>query len=114
KLYSAKDEDGAPLYSGGPNYIHFNKDINPEFIEQLTSEVKRFRKGKLVWDKKNPGVTNEGLDLMVYARALVAMLNPAFEVILKKLHIKAEAIKAGEPVPKAGRKRRKIYSRVER
>lgn len=115
KLYNIKDENGEPVHTDGPNFIHFQKNISTEFIEQLTSEVKRFKKGKLVWDKKNPGITNEGLDLMVYGRALIAMLNPAFEVILKNLKIKSEAIKAGKPVPSAGHVGRKIYSRgIER
>ena len=106
-LYSKKDEKGNPEYTDGPNYIHLPEDLDIDFIDQLTAEILITKNGKRGWEKKNPGITNEGLDLMVYGRGLIQILNPAFEVIKKKFKNKVdgETPKPQKKIQQPGRKR---------
>ena len=57
----------------GPGYVHFPKDRELDWFEQLTNEIvkKKFFKGRLIreWTPRKDGVRTEALDCRVYAYA---------------------------------------------
>lgn len=83
----------------GPGYCHFPQEYDEEYFEQLTAEkrITRYRKGYpyYEWVKTRP--RNEALDRRVYSLAAYAILNPALEVIKKKLDKKAKPEIKKEP-----------------
>jgi phage terminase large subunit GpA-like protein len=74
------------LESSGPGFMHFPKEYDLEYFEQLTGErvFTRYVKGQRVkvWEKTRP--RNEALDIRVYATAAFA-LRP--QVPLAKLEV---------------------------
>jgi phage terminase large subunit GpA-like protein len=86
------------LNEPGPGFMHFHKDLPPEFFEQLTAEkqITRYVKGFPVkdWIKKS-GARNEALDCAVMAYAGLQWLYTRFrretiwEQFAKKLGVKA-------------------------
>jgi phage terminase large subunit GpA-like protein len=60
------------LAGAGPGYMHFSRDLPPEWFEQLTAEVlvTRYVNGRVVMQwTKSPGKRNEALDCKVYSYA---------------------------------------------
>lgn len=57
----------------GPGYIHFDADVDSEWVEQFTSEtvVYRITQGRRVrvWRPRSTGIRQEALDCAVYAYA---------------------------------------------
>ncbi|BBL75598.1 phage terminase large subunit family protein [Methylomagnum ishizawai] len=52
----------------GPGYVHFSKDLPPQFYEQLTSEQRvKTKSGGDKWEKPNSHTRNEVLDCTVGA-----------------------------------------------
>ena len=70
----------------GPGYMHFDRDTQPEWVEQLTSEtvVYRMTMGRRVrlWRPRQTGIRQEGLDCTVYAYA--AMVGRGGQVLLQQ------------------------------
>jgi phage terminase large subunit GpA-like protein len=90
------------LREPGPGYCHFpiEEGYDVEFFAQLAAEkcVTRYTRGfpRREWVKVRP--RNEALDCRVYAMAAVYILNPAWEVIAKKL---APVERGERPTPTA-------------
>lgn len=63
----------ARIKAPGPGYVHFDANVDSEYLDQLTSEVliTRAHQGRnvRVWRPKTAGVRQEALDCMVYAYA---------------------------------------------
>lgn len=95
-------------------YSHFPVEYDDEYFDQLTGEVAVLEKGRKAFKPRRAGQAVEKLDCFVYAYATLKILDVDLDRRMKIVQRKAAAIKAGKPVPKPGRARRKIYSRVER
>jgi phage terminase large subunit GpA-like protein len=101
----------------GPGYCHFHTDYTEAFFEGLTAEkaLTVYTKGfpKLVW-RKPPGVANEPLDIRVYQFACLAILNPVWSALQKRLESEppeeAKADDDEKPEKKRRKKRRKRRS----
>lgn len=101
----------------GPGYCHFHMDYTESFFEGLTAEkaLTVYTKGfpKLVW-KKPAGVPNEPLDIRVYQFAALAILNPVWKALQKRLESQpppdTDAESDDEPKKQRRKKRRKRRS----
>ena len=93
----------------GPGYCHFNMDYTESFFEGLTAEraLTVYTKGfpKIVW-RKPAGVANEPLDIRVYQFACLAILNPVWSALQKRLESKPPSEVEAEPDEKPKEKRR--------
>ncbi len=94
----------------GPGYCHFHIDYTEAFFEGLTAEkaLTVYTKGfpKLVW-KKPAGVPNEPLDIRVYQFAALAILNPVWKALQKRLESAPPSDTTAEPDDEPKKKRRK-------
>jgi phage terminase large subunit GpA-like protein len=89
----AKDDlfAGLGLQEPGPSYAHFPVDhgYDIHYFEMLTAEVCRstYRNGQRVrkWELKAGVKRNESLDIRVYNRAAIHILNPNFERIRRNI-----------------------------
>lgn len=83
----------------GPGYCHFPSSYDDECFEQLASEkvVTKYHRGfpRRVYVKVRP--RNEMLDLRVYNRVALEMLNPNFERL--KVRAKAASEQAAQAAP---------------
>lgn len=99
----------------GPGYCHFHDDYPEAFFEGLTAEkaLTVYTKGfpKVVW-RKPPGIANEPLDIRVYQYAALAILNPVWSALEKRLESEPPPVEIAESdeqpkKSKAKRKRRR-------
>jgi phage terminase large subunit GpA-like protein len=92
----------------GTGYIHFCETLDEEYFKQLTAEkrVTRFHKGfpRREWLKTRK--RNEALDCMVYGLGALAILNPVWEVIAKRIETRDES-RHGSPKPRRISRQRK-------
>jgi phage terminase large subunit GpA-like protein len=107
---SAKDVIAARLEvetPGQPGYCHFPDHYPDEYFAQLTAEqaVTRYKKGVPYRTWVPIRKRNEALDCRVYATAAYVILNPAMDVIARKLSAKAEKLAEPEPKKTAPKKR---------
>ena len=70
----------------GFGYVHFSKDLDDEYFNQLTAEVVkvRYKKGRKYREYVQIRERNEALDCMVYATAALMILNPVLSVVKAK------------------------------
>ena len=113
------------IHEPGPGYVHHNFTFDEEYFKQVTSEVRKRRKGARVWEAK-PGARTEGLDLKVYSLAALGLLNIKIEPLVELLQERVRqykqsgdpAIKQREdprvPVPERKRGRRMISRGLKR
>ena len=84
-------------------------DYTEAFFEGLTAEkaLTVYTKGfpKVVW-RKPPGVNNEPLDIRVYQFACLAILNPVWSALQKRLESEPPEEAKAEPDEKPKKKRR--------
>ena len=89
--------DRLQISAPGPGYMHFNRNCNDDYFQQLTSEkhVTKYTKGypTKVWELKS-GRRNEALDCEVYALAAFTLLNASMEKIAMQLEEKAKNAQA--------------------
>ena len=99
----------------GPGYCHFHREYSEQWFEGLTAEkaLTVYTKGfpKIVW-KKPPGIANEPLDIRVYQYAALAILNPVWKALEKRLESEPPPDESADPQEKpekrkAKRKRRR-------
>ena len=76
----------------GPCYAHFPFEYDDDFFAQLTSEVRIYRKGIRIWEKK-AGKRNEALDNRVYAMAAIGLINANLEKVAINLQERAKKLK---------------------
>jgi len=91
----------------GPGYIHFNKQCDDDYFDQLTAErpIVKVTRGVAVRQWQKIRDRNEVLDLWVYNLAALAILNPDFKLVRKfvlaprpqKVKSKPEKIKKKKP-----------------
>lgn len=92
----------------GPGYCHFPVEYDDEYFDQLTAEkaVIKYHHGhpSTVWVKTRP--RNEALDLRVYSLATLAILNPNFDRLERRLNDQVENLTStqfeGDEVPPPG------------
>lgn len=94
----------------GPGYCHFPNTYTEAFFEGLTAEkaLTVYTKGfpKLVW-KKPAGVPNEPLDIRVYQYAALAILNPVWKALQKRLESEPPEEIEAKPDTESKKPRRK-------
>jgi phage terminase large subunit GpA-like protein len=94
----------------GPGYCHFHQDYTEAFFEGLTAEkaLTVYTKGfpKVVW-KKPAGIPNEPLDIRVYQFAALAILNPVWSALQKRLESDPPPDEDAEPDEQPKKVRRK-------
>ncbi len=94
----------------GPGYCHFPNTYTEAFFEGLTAEkaLTEYTKGfpKLVW-KKPAGVPNEPLDIRVYQFAALAILNPVWKALQKRLESEPPEKTEAQPDTESKKTRRK-------
>lgn len=68
----------------GPGYMHFSMNYDEEYFEQLTSEkIITTKQGKRIYKKTRP--RNEAIDLKVLNFAALAIINPNFDSLIKRI-----------------------------
>ena len=87
---------------GQHGYQHFPTTYTEEWFEQLTSEhyVRKFERGRKVYQWRKLRARNEALDMRVYAMAALEILNPRLDLYKPT----APAPTVRRAVPKARRK----------
>lgn len=89
----------------GPGYIHFPDDpmFDEEFFAQLASEEKKvkYKHGVLIGrEYVKVRARNEGLDLLVYNMAVMALLNPNLQAMAARAEAKRKPVPDNpEPTP---------------
>jgi phage terminase large subunit GpA-like protein len=90
----AKDQVFASLQKSeaGAGYIHIPQSVDEEFCNQLTAEkrVTTYKRGFPVPVYKKIRPRNEALDLMVYALAVLEILQPDYAAIERRITNAAE------------------------
>jgi len=91
---TAKDTIHAWLKIDKPGhcYMHFPFEYNEDFFKQLTSEVRIYRKGVRIWEKK-AGAKNEALDCRIYSMAALGLINANLEKLAVSLQEKTRDFK---------------------
>ena len=65
----------------------FRSEYYEDFFKQLTSEVRIYRKGVRIWEKK-AGAKNEALDCRIYSMAALGLINANLEKLAVSLQEK--------------------------
>ncbi|MBI3582386.1 MAG: phage terminase large subunit family protein [Nitrospinae bacterium] len=90
----------------GPGYVHFSDSLDYDFFKQLCAEqcLTKYKGGRpyRVWDKKRKDARNEALDLFVGNLAVIELLNPNFDVIVRQITAVAQGQKI--QIKKTGRR----------